>query len=318
MSILDDLKGIEQRLTDRMRELQPALEEYAQLEEAARRLGIDVDRPTTATAKAAPGGRRELATAAPAPSRRTPRTTTRRRRAAGSRPRVQRRDQVLALVREKPGTSVPEIARELGVDPTGLYRVVRKLEQEGALMKEGTSLRPAVSRPTCRLTPRRRGARATASTALDAFHPSPRVGHPAARGKSARRNAAPMTSMQSPAASMTPKLFAKPWCMPSYRRNSTGTPSRSSRRAYASPSSRRTSYSAVTTSAGGSPTSVVADNGHASGSEPSLSPRYCCQNQSIASDRTAAPTSGSRRDTPSKLRAIIGYSSTCSAGTGLP
>lgn len=43
----------------------------------------------------------------------------------------------MRLVNSRPGITVPEIANELGVDPTGLYRPVHKLEQEGAISKRG-------------------------------------------------------------------------------------------------------------------------------------------------------------------------------------
>jgi hypothetical protein len=131
MSVLDDLREVEERLQARLQELRPALEEYAQLEAAARRLGIDVDpRP-----KASQPPRR---TAGP----RSPRArASRSKRRSG--PPVQRRDQVLELVSARPGVTVPDIGKELGVDPTGLYRVVRQLEREGALRKEGMALHPA-------------------------------------------------------------------------------------------------------------------------------------------------------------------------------
>jgi transposase-like protein len=41
------------------------------------------------------------------------------------------------LVRTRPGITVREAATELGVDPTGLYRVVHRLEERGALRKHG-------------------------------------------------------------------------------------------------------------------------------------------------------------------------------------
>jgi hypothetical protein len=131
MSVLEDLKGIEQRLMARMDELRPALEEYRQLEEAARRLGLDAaDRVRPAAPRPRSAAKRS-APSTPGPRRRRP--------ASG----VSRRDQVLAIVTQRPGATVPEIGKELKVDPTGLYRVVRGLEKEGLILKEGTALRPA-------------------------------------------------------------------------------------------------------------------------------------------------------------------------------
>jgi DNA-binding Lrp family transcriptional regulator len=36
---------------------------------------------------------------------------------------------------------VPELGKELGVDPTGLYRVVRQLQTDGVIEKKGMALR---------------------------------------------------------------------------------------------------------------------------------------------------------------------------------
>ena len=129
MTVLEDLKAIEQRVTARIDELRPLLEEYRELESAARRLGIDVD--AIEPARRSSSGRTRRRRAKPA------------RRRARSSGRVQRRDQVLALINERPGISVPDIGKELGVDPTGLYRVVRQLQKEGAIRKEGPALQPA-------------------------------------------------------------------------------------------------------------------------------------------------------------------------------
>ena len=49
---------------------------------------------------------------------------------------------MLAVVNEKPGITVREAGARLGVDPTSLYRIVHKLEQDGALRKNGRELLP--------------------------------------------------------------------------------------------------------------------------------------------------------------------------------
>jgi DNA-binding Lrp family transcriptional regulator len=48
-------------------------------------------------------------------------------------------------VNERPGISVPELGRELGVDPTGLYQIVRRLETRGEIRKNGRQLQPVAS-----------------------------------------------------------------------------------------------------------------------------------------------------------------------------
>jgi predicted ArsR family transcriptional regulator len=52
----------------------------------------------------------------------------------------QRGEQLLALVRERPGVTVAEAGKELGVDPTGLYRLVHRLGQGGQVRKTGRGL----------------------------------------------------------------------------------------------------------------------------------------------------------------------------------
>ena len=69
----------------------------------------------------------------------TAKTRPRRRAAApGSRER-----DVMRLVNERPGISVPEIAKDLNVDATGIYGVVRRLQAKGQLRKDGTALHAA-------------------------------------------------------------------------------------------------------------------------------------------------------------------------------
>lgn len=97
-------------------------------------------RPATASAKpAAAASRRQGAT----------RTAGRRARGAaakhgGSRRRRSLRSEQLAeIVRKRPGITVREAADEMRVDATSLYRVVRQLEQEGHVKKQGRQLQPA-------------------------------------------------------------------------------------------------------------------------------------------------------------------------------
>ena len=147
MSVLDDFRAAEQRVAQRLKELAPAVDEYRELEAVARQLGIDTaatSQPATAPpprakrrrASRAPAKRR---TAASGPAAENP-TSGRARRSA---PRGQREQQVLELVRERPGVTVADAGKALGVDPTSLYRVVRRLEARGELRKNGRALEPA-------------------------------------------------------------------------------------------------------------------------------------------------------------------------------
>jgi hypothetical protein len=67
--------------------------------------------------------------------------TVRRRRRTVAAPGSRQQD-VVRLVNERPGISVAEIAKELGVDATGLYGIVRRLQAKAQIRKDGTALRP--------------------------------------------------------------------------------------------------------------------------------------------------------------------------------
>jgi MarR family protein len=131
VSVIDELKGLEDRVAQRMTELRPLVDEYHELEQVAQRLGV--------------------APAAPIDTAPSPRRTRRRRSRtapaannAGGRTRTNgRRDQLLEMVKARPGITVREIGSELGVDPTSLYRIVHKLEADGALQKRGRELLPS-------------------------------------------------------------------------------------------------------------------------------------------------------------------------------
>jgi predicted transcriptional regulator len=139
MTVLDDLESFEKRVIARMQELEPLIEEYEKLEELAKRLGIDRTRRPPAKRGATTRARSTIA----ARATRSRSAGSGLRGARGGAAQGRRRDQVLALVKRQPGVTVPEIAKELGVDPTGLYRVVRTLQSDGQIKKEGKSLTPA-------------------------------------------------------------------------------------------------------------------------------------------------------------------------------
>jgi hypothetical protein len=199
MSVLDQLRAIEQHVERRLRELAPIVAEYRDLQKVAERLGLksaaEESTPTAPTARrgarakpkaassrgsgvtaarrsasrsatrrstaSAPSQPRASAASKPVPASTPPgassstrakrkpaaaaagsatgETATRRRAVAA--PGSRQRD-VLRLVSERPGISVAEIAKELGVDATGLYGVVRRLQAKGQIRKDGSALRP--------------------------------------------------------------------------------------------------------------------------------------------------------------------------------
>ena len=70
--------------------------------------------------------------------RRTTRTRTRARRGGNT-----RANQALKLVSERPGITIPEIAKAMGIEPNYLYRVLPKLASEGQIRKDGQGWHPA-------------------------------------------------------------------------------------------------------------------------------------------------------------------------------
>ena len=151
MSVLDEFRKAEQQVVNRLRELQPLVAEHEQLRKVAERLGLNVSERRSATQRA----RQQRST----PARRSTRAATTGRSATDGRrapttapaptgggPRARtgadRQSEVLRLVHERPGITVREIAQELGVDATSLYRVVRRLQETGQIRKAGVRLHP--------------------------------------------------------------------------------------------------------------------------------------------------------------------------------
>ncbi len=65
------------------------------------------------------------------------RRTTTKRSTARRAPRGQRQQQFLAAVKKNPGAPVSEIAKEMGVAPSQLYPVARRLREKGEIRKRG-------------------------------------------------------------------------------------------------------------------------------------------------------------------------------------
>ena len=68
-------------------------------------------------------------------ARRAPRSRGRRSGTRG--------DQALALVRDRPGITIPEIAASLGTEPNYLYRVMPNLVKDGTVRRDGQGWYPA-------------------------------------------------------------------------------------------------------------------------------------------------------------------------------
>ncbi len=134
----DFLKKTLKDIEARRRELEPLVEEYRQLEEAAAALqGVDGNSVAT-------GGRSRRATAPSRPARRRRASgssgTGRRGRPRGSGKRAQ---QALDLVAGQPGITIPELAKAMKIQPNYLYRVLPSLEQDGKVKKKNKGWFPA-------------------------------------------------------------------------------------------------------------------------------------------------------------------------------
>jgi hypothetical protein len=128
--VSDFLEQKRKEIAERMRELEPLIEEYRQLEAAASALAGVSPPPAP---KAAPAGRR----ARPARPRgaagaEADGSARRRGRPRGSGTRAR---QALELVGSRPGITIPEMASEMGIKQNYLYRVLPTLEKEGKVVK---------------------------------------------------------------------------------------------------------------------------------------------------------------------------------------
>jgi len=114
-------------IAERMRELEPLIEEYKQLEAALKALaGVSsVTKPTTRVrvARSRPSANGSAGHSA---------STKRRGRPRGSGTRAR---QALELVGSHPGITIPEMASEMGIKQNYLYRVLPTLAEDGKVVK---------------------------------------------------------------------------------------------------------------------------------------------------------------------------------------
>jgi hypothetical protein len=114
----------------RLKELKPLVEEYQRLEAAAAALdGVSASSgAANGTSRRAPAPRRATS------SRRSPGTAGQRGRPKGSGTRGL---EALALVKESPGITIPELAEKMGIKQNYLYRVLPGLAADGLVVKDG-------------------------------------------------------------------------------------------------------------------------------------------------------------------------------------
>ena len=154
MSVVDEVRRVEQKLIARLRELRPLVAEYEQLRKQADRLGLHIEERADgdhAAPPAAAKGTHASRSSSPTAAAARRETTPKRARSAAARPRrprtsgANREADVLRIVAERTGVTVREIGEALGVDPTNLYRPVRRLQERGEITKDGANLKPAPS-----------------------------------------------------------------------------------------------------------------------------------------------------------------------------
>jgi hypothetical protein len=136
MSLLDQLKNLEADVAKRLRELEPAVREYSELEKVAQRLGIERNAD-----RAAQGAARRSGSSAGRDRRRSGQRSGASAKKSPGR-RSKRADDIYELVQANPGITVAQLGKRLRVDPTGLYAPVRRLQQEGRIEKDGPNLQP--------------------------------------------------------------------------------------------------------------------------------------------------------------------------------
>jgi hypothetical protein len=145
--VADFLEDKRREINNRLAELKPLLDEYTRLEQAARALdGIPTStngvsapspsaQPKTGSGKRRgrpPGSKNKTTAAVSKTAKPTSRGRRGRRKGIGKRPA-----EALALIQEKPGITVAELAAEMKINQTYLYRVVPRLKDEGKVAKQG-------------------------------------------------------------------------------------------------------------------------------------------------------------------------------------
>ncbi len=126
----DFLEEKRKEIDARLSELKPLVDEYHRLEAASRALaGVETNgngNGGAARARRAPAARKSGGGAGTG--------TGRRGRPKGSGNRAQ---EALALIKSRPGITIPEMAEAMGIKQNYLYRVVPDLQKQGKVTKSG-------------------------------------------------------------------------------------------------------------------------------------------------------------------------------------
>jgi hypothetical protein len=157
MSLVDEARTVRERIVTRLGELAPLVREYDELSAVAIEMGLEV--PSGEVGPGGPDARGNTAVpeasepelGAGAARRRPPARTgsaSRSQRVSAPEPEANTADhqigkRVLETVRSEPGKTVAQYAGLLGVSASSLYRPVRELTNDGALVKRARQLFPA-------------------------------------------------------------------------------------------------------------------------------------------------------------------------------
>jgi len=137
---LSDIATIHKQIRDRLSEIdalmKPLRVEYEQLTAAASQMSGNGSHAATARPPAAKRARGARTSGAALKSQ-SAGAKRGRRTGGGDRPK-----QTLALITEKPGITVPELAKKMGIGANYLYRVVPALQAAGKITKQGKGYHP--------------------------------------------------------------------------------------------------------------------------------------------------------------------------------
>ena len=143
----DFLDEKRREISDRLKELQPLVDEFKRLEAAASALaGVGGSSAAAATAprRRGPGRPRGSRTSAASAATKVARKPGRpaKRRAGRRKGSGTRAAEALSFVQGQPGITIPELAAKMGIKQNYLYRVLPGLEQEGKVKKQGRGWHP--------------------------------------------------------------------------------------------------------------------------------------------------------------------------------
>jgi hypothetical protein len=147
--VTDFLDEKRREITARLDELRPLLDEYARLQAAAIALdGMAASTPKAVLPRKRGAGRPRRqaadqtstnnAATAGKPAQKSASVRSGGRKKGGGK----RAAEALALIAKRPGISIPELAAKISVSPNYLYSVIRGLQQEGKVEKQGRGWLP--------------------------------------------------------------------------------------------------------------------------------------------------------------------------------